>query len=216
MSIHFIYGRAGYGKTRYVTDSICDRLAKGGKAYLVVPEQYTHIAEHKLLSRVGSISPETVEVTSFSKMISRMESSCGITDILSPMAKNIIMADILSYTELDYFSGISTLSGFSDICLKLVGELKKYCISPEILEEAGKSEGLNPRLKMKIDDICKVYTEYVRRVALMGFNSDDGATVLAEKIATESDWSDTVFYFDEFTSFIPQELEIIRQIALKA
>lgn len=216
MAVHFIYGRAGYGKTEYVADGICKRLANGGRTYLVVPEQYTHIAEHKLLKRVGSISPETVEVTSFNKMISRMESSNGITDILSPMAKNIIMADILSYTELNYFSGTATLSGFSDICLKLIGELKKYCISPELLAEAGKAEGINPRLKMKMDDIVKVYAEYVRRIDIMGFNSDDGATLLAEKIASEEDWSDTVFYFDEFTSFIPQELEIIRQIALKA
>lgn len=216
MAIQLIYGRSGYGKTGYITDCISTRLGKGKKSVLAVPEQYTHIAEHKLLSSVGSISPETVEVTSFNKMISRMESANGITDVLSPMVKNIIMADIISYTELEYFSKMSKLSGFSAVCLKLVGEFKKYRVSPEMLDDICQNGKMNPRLRMKIADIVKVYTEYVRRIGELGFNSDDGATLLAEKIATDGDYSETVFFFDEFTSFIPQELEIIRQLALKA
>lgn len=215
MAIKLILGRAGCGKTHYVTERIRERLTKGEKSILVAPEQYTHIAEHKLLGAIGSISPESAEVTSFHKMITRMEREDGITNILPPMAKSIIMSDILSYTELKYFANAAKATGFADVCLKLVGELKKYCISPEQLSQANESAG-SPRLKLKIDDILNIYTEYIRRVREKGFDSDDGAVYLAEKIADEGDYSRTVFFFDEFTSFIPQELEIIKQIALKA
>ncbi len=215
MAIRLICGRAGSGKTHYITECIRRRLAKGGKAVLVAPEQYTHIAEHKLLGAIGSISPQSAEVTSFNKMITRMERDEGIANILSPMAKSIIMADILSDAKLKYFDKASAQAGFSDVCLKLVGELKKYCISPLQLAEANENIS-NPRLKLKIEDICDIYSQYISRIAEKGFDSDDGASVLAERIAAGGEYGDTVFFFDEFTSFIPQELEIIKQLAIRA
>ncbi len=214
MPMHLIYGRAGCGKTHYITDMIRSRLSENKRSVLVVPEQYTHIAEHKLLSAVGSVSPETVEVTSFNKMITRAQRGQGITNVLTPMAKSIIMADVISNTELKYFAGSAKLSGFSDLCLSLVGEFKKYCVSPLQLSEAN-DDNTNARLKLKIEDICSIYTEYIRRVAEMGFDSDDGAGLMAKQIADEWDIADTCIFFDEFTSFIPQELEIIKQLALK-
>lgn len=215
MAIQLIFGRAGCGKTHYITDIIRARVSNGEKSVLVSPEQYTHIAEHKLLSAVGSISPESVEVTSFNKMIRRMERSRGISNVLSPMAKNIIMSDVLSYTELAYFSNAASAAGFTDVCLKLVGEFKKYCVTANMLEQANE-QNANFRLKLKMDDIINIYKEYTERISEKGFDADDGASVLAQQIAEEGGFDGTAVFFDEFTSFIPQEIEVIRQLALKA
>ena len=215
MSVQLVYSRAGCGKTHYVTSEIQKRFKDGKKSYLVVPEQYTHIAEHKLLSAVGSISTRTVEVSSFKKMIDVAKRISGITEVLSPMTKSIIIADILTYTELEYFSLISSHTGFVDICSNLISEFKKYCITPPMLRSA--IDGMeNQRLKIKLSDILKIYREYLLRIEEKGFDSDDGANVLSENIANVGDYGDTVFYFDEFTSFIPQEMSIIREIAKKA
>ncbi len=215
MAIRLVYGRAGYGKTQYITERITRRVSDNEKSVLVVPEQYTHIAEHKLLSAVGSISVQTAEVTSFNKMVRRMEKEKGIKDILSPMAKSIIMADVISYTDLKYFEKASLSSGFADMCLSLAGEFKKYCVTPEQIDNVNQNNN-NARLKLKLEDISKVYAEYIRRVSEKGFDSDDGASALAEHICEDWHIEDTVFFFDEFTSFIPQEMEIIKQISLKA
>ncbi len=215
MAMRLIFGRAGYGKTHYITECILNRVSKSEKSVLVVPEQYTHIAEHKLLTSVGSISAQTSEVTSFNKMIRRMENEKGIKDILSPMSKSIIMADVISYTDLKYFENAASSAGFADVCLSLAGEFKKYCITPQQLDEANQNNS-NARLKLKLEDISKIYSEYIRRLAEKGFDSDDGAAALAKHICDNWDIEDTVFFFDEFTSFIPQEQEIIKQISLKA
>ncbi len=215
MAMHLVYGRAGYGKTHYITQQIYSRFSKNEKSVLVVPEQYTHIAEHKLLTAVGSISAQTAEVTSFNKMIRRMEKDKGINDVLSPMEKSIIMADVISYTELKYFENAASSAGFADVCLNLASELKKYCVTPLQLDSVNENNN-NARLKLKLEDISKIYSEYTRRIAEKGFDSDDGASALAKHICEDWDIEDTVFFFDEFTSFIPQEMEIIKQIALKA
>lgn len=214
MAIQVVFARAGGGKTHYVTECIRARLGKG-KSYLAVPEQYTHIAEHKLLKSIGSISVESVEVTSFKKMISKTERKLGIENILSPVAKSIIVSDILSCVKLDYFSAVKEREGFSDVCLSLIGEFKKYCVTPEKLGQALENEQ-NPRLKMKLADILCIYTEYEKRIAEAGFDADDGAGVLAETVSKGNDFDNTVFFFDEYTSFIPQEMAIIKAIAKKA
>lgn len=215
MAVKFVLGRSGYGKTNYITEQIIKRCANGEKSVLIVPEQYTHIAEHKLLSKVGSISPETVEVTSFKKMITRLERNQGIGEVLSPLKKSIIISDILSYTQLEYFGEISARVGFVDVCLGLISELKKYCVSPDMLEKAG-LDVHDERLKVKIGDIVKLYREYDLRIKDAGFDDDDGAFLLAESIASEGEYSGTVLFFDEFTSFIPQELAIIKELSKKA
>ena len=215
MAVKFVFGRSGYGKTNYITEQIVKRCANGEKSVLIVPEQYTHIAEHKLLSKVGSISPETVEVTSFKKMITSSERNQGISEVLTPLKKSIIVSDILSYTELQYFGEISKRVGFVDVCLKLISELKKYCVTCEMLNKAIEN-AKDERLKLKIGDIVKLYTEYDLRIKDLGFDDDDGAFLLAKSIASQDDLGGTVLFFDEFTSFIPQELSIIKELSKKA
>lgn len=214
MAIQLIYGRAGSGKTRYITECICKRHGESKKSVLAVPEQYTHIAEHKLLTALGSISTGSAEVTSFNKMINRTE-AVRSKSVLPPMTKNIIMADILSYIEPEYFKNTVEQSGSAEVFLSLVNEFKKYCVLPQALAEANENIP-DKRLQLKLNDIIKIYEEYIRRIGEKGFDSQDGASVLAKSISESASYGDTVFFFDEYTSFIPQELEIIKQLALKA
>ncbi len=56
MSVSFIYGRAGSGKSEYILNCIKKIVCENSednkkKVYLIVPEQYTHIAERKVLEK---------------------------------------------------------------------------------------------------------------------------------------------------------------------
>ena len=56
MSLRFIYGRSGSGKTRYCLEELKSRIEKGASHTLIllVPEQYTHQAEKDLISVLGT------------------------------------------------------------------------------------------------------------------------------------------------------------------
>ena len=58
MSLHFIFGRAGTGKTTRCCREIQEYLKKtpGGRAYLLVPDQGTYTAEY-LLAKASHASP---------------------------------------------------------------------------------------------------------------------------------------------------------------
>ena len=55
MSIRFIYGRAGTGKSRFCIDEIKDRIDEKSEKELIllVPEQYTFNTENKILKLIG-------------------------------------------------------------------------------------------------------------------------------------------------------------------
>ena len=56
MSVRFILGRSGSGKTRYCIDAIVHHVASGASArnlVLLVPEQATYQAEKAILSYSG-------------------------------------------------------------------------------------------------------------------------------------------------------------------
>ena len=74
MALTLIYGRAGSGKSEYIYNNIVNLVLKRKKVYLVVPEQYTHLAERKLLNRLDSISPFSAEVISFERLCQRINS----------------------------------------------------------------------------------------------------------------------------------------------
>ena len=55
MSIRFIFGRAGTGKSKFCLDQIRKKIDNDddNKLILLVPEQYTFQSEKKLLSEIG-------------------------------------------------------------------------------------------------------------------------------------------------------------------
>ena len=72
MSIQMIYGRAHSGKTQYILN-LSQRLYKENKPFIIlVPEQFTHLAEKRLISKIGSIQEGRGEVLSFDRVAKRI------------------------------------------------------------------------------------------------------------------------------------------------
>ena len=78
MSLQFIYGRAGSGKTAYCLHALKQQYEKGeGPLVLLVPEQATHQTERELadmLGRGGVLGPE---VLSFRRLAYRILNETG-------------------------------------------------------------------------------------------------------------------------------------------
>lgn len=78
MSLHFIFGRAGTGKTTRCCREIQDYLKKtpGGRAYLLVPDQGTYTAEYLLAKSFPGAGFIDVTVCGFSRLAYRVFKSC--------------------------------------------------------------------------------------------------------------------------------------------
>ncbi|NSA60270.1 ATP-dependent helicase/DNAse subunit B [Clostridium beijerinckii] len=70
MSIRFVYGRSGTGKSKFCIDEIKNNIDKKldfNKLILLVPEQYTFMTENKILHEIGENAFFRTEVLSFKK-----------------------------------------------------------------------------------------------------------------------------------------------------
>lgn len=145
MSIRFIYGRAGTGKSEFCINEIKKKIEKSEdyKLILLVPEQYTFNTENKILKSIGEIALLRTEVLSFKRMAHTVFEECGgrVKEIIKESGKNMLIHKVLNENidSLEYFKKISREQGFNEIIADIISEFKKYNVNIENLVEIDKS-----------------------------------------------------------------------------
>lgn len=222
MGIRFIFGRAGTGKSRFCLEQIKKKIennTEDNKLILIVPEQYTFDTEKKFLDIVTEKGFLRGEVLSFKRMAHRVFEECGgRTDIkISDSGRNMLIYKLLRENgdNLQYFNRMSKEQGFSSIVSKAITEFKKYNISSEIL--GIKEEEINDEeLKKKMNDLKIIYRDFNEVLHKRFIDSDDELTLLAKKLNDCNIYDGAEVWIDEFTTFTPQQLEVIKVLAKRA
>lgn len=213
MSIQMIYGRAHSGKTQYILN-LSQRLYKENKPFIIlVPEQFTHLAEKRLISKIGSIQEGRGEVLSFDRVAKRINALYpNNKKRINSVAQSLIMSEILSDLELSYYKNISGDAGFIDVCMSEISEFKKYNLSCDnVFEIADKVE--DKGLSMKLNDLAKIYQQYEDVILSSYYDLEDELAILAENLVKHNPYKGYTFIFDEFSSFNPIEKKIISSLA---
>lgn len=218
MGIRFVFGRAGAGKSYYCLNQIKKKLNndKNNKLIMLVPDQYTFQTEKKLLEYVGERSLLRAEVLSFKRMATRVFDKCGgrAINVIEDSGKNMLIYKLLKDKgeELQYFNRISKQQGFVGIVSKSITEFKKYNISEEILKEK-ELQIEDKDLKEKVSDLASIYETFNESLHKGYIDSEDILSILAEKLKECDLYNDAEIWVDEFTTFTPQQLEVLKVLA---
>ena len=218
MGIRFVFGRAGSGKSYYCLNQIKKKLTndKNNKLIMLVPDQYTFQTEKKLLEYIGEKALLRAEVLSFKRMATRVFDKCGgrAINVIEDSGKNMLIYKLLKDKgeELQYFNRISKQQGFVGIVSKSITEFKKYNISEEILKEK-ELEIENKDLKEKVSDLASIYETFNESLHKGYIDSEDILSILAKKLKECALYNDAEIWVDEFTTFTPQQLEVLKVLA---
>lgn len=218
MGIRFIFGRAGSGKSYYCLNQIKKKLNndKNNKLILLVPDQYTFQTEKKLLENIGEKALLRAEVLSFKRMATRVFDKCGgrAINVIEDSGKNMLIYKLLKDKgeELQYFNRISKQQGFVGIVSKSITEFKKYNISEEILREK-ELQIDNKDLREKVNDLLSIYETFNENLHKGYIDSEDILSILAQKLKMCELYSNAEIWVDEFTTFTPQQLEVLKILA---
>jgi ATP-dependent helicase/nuclease subunit B len=222
MGIRFIFGRAGTGKSRFCLEQIKKKIANNdssNKLILIVPEQYTFDTEKKFLDIVTEKGLLRGEVLSFKRMAHRVFEECGgRSDIkISDSGRNMLIYKLLrdKGDELQYFNRMTKEQGFSSVVSKIITEFKKYNISTEMLG-IKEEEIHDDELKKKMNDLKIIYHDFNEILHKRFIDSDDELTLLAKKLIDCNIYDGAEIWIDEFTTFTPQQLEVIKILAKQA
>lgn len=217
MSLRFIYGRAGSGKSRYSLEMIKKKIESGNKYPLImlVPEQFSFQAEKNLIDVVGTSGVFQSEVLSFRRMAFKIFNEVGgITrQHMNSSGKSMLLYKIIDENKanLSIFKKSADRAGFIDTVSQAITEFKRYNVTPQML--AGTNEDIkDASLKQKVNDIAFIYGEFEKRLHENYIDAEDDLALLYDKLDNYKKFFGAEFWLDEFYSFTPQEYKIIEKL----
>lgn len=220
MSLRFIVGRAGTGKTHLCYREICQRLAedKDYALVLLVPEQSTFQNEMDLASAIPSGGLFRAQVLSFNRLAWRVLNEVGGASRvhIDDLGKKMILRGIIERRkkELRVFVRAADQVGFTDVVAEFLSELKSYGIMPGDLSDISEDlqEHWQNRLYEKLKDIDTLYRDLESYLKDRCIDPDDYINLLAGKAHLSPTLCGAEVWIDGFTGFTPREYSVIEEI----
>lgn len=222
MSLRFITGRAGTGKTTMVEREIAAELKRdplGDAIILIVPDQMSYSMEHSLSVNFGLNGIIRAQVSTFKRLAWRvLQETGGITRReVDGFGYRMLVRSVLEENrdELKLFRQAADKRGFTEKIGDLMKEFSRYCLDRETL--TGLQENLTasnaPRtLQDKVSDLSLLVTKIEEKLGTAYVDSEGHLALLSSQIKHSDLLKDADIYIDGFESFTAREYEIITEL----
>lgn len=218
MSLQFIFGNSGSGKSDYLYEYVLRQAAAHPKQnfLILVPEQYTMQTQRELVRRQKNHAIMNVDVLSFARLAYRVFDELGKQDIviLEETGKNLVLRKVaeLKKKELTTLGGNMNKMGYVGEVKSFISELTQYNISPEDLEQFLNEENIGDALRFKLHDILVMYRGFRDYMEGKYITSEEVLMLLCEVAGESLLLRDSVIVFDEFTGFTPVQNRLMREL----
>lgn len=215
MSLRFILGRAGGGKTTHCQREIKKQLQQsntGRNLILLVPEQATFHNEMTLAAELGGIM--RAQVLSFRRLTYRVlqEAGGGARLHIGDLGKRMVLRRFLEQRreQLKVFGSAADQPGFVDSLASAISELKIYQVQVDDLGRIlADQQGEDSLLQAKIADLHILYQDLENFLSEQYIDPDDYLNLLADKVPQSPTVQGAEIWVDGFTGFTPQELKVL-------
>ena len=156
MSLQFIFGGSGKGKSYYLQHFISKeaKLFPERQYLFVVPEQFTMQTQKELIAISDEKGIMNIDVQSFLRLAFRVLAETGTASmpILDDMGKTMILKKVLANLEeeLTYFGRNIHKKGYVLEIKSFVSELMQYGADETVVEEMIQKADRQPVLRQKI------------------------------------------------------------------
>lgn len=226
MSVRFVIGRAGSGKSALVTREITALLQQepqGNPLILLVPEQSSFRTEQALVSSGMIKGSMRAEVLGFRRLAYRvMQEAGGSARIpIGAEGKKMLLYKVLQRRkeELKLFGASSSQLGFISHLNNLYGEFKRYELDPASLGDGvsmWNASSSAPILGDKLHDLLLIYRDYEQELTDLYIDDEDTLSELTERLSEDTMLRDSQIWIDGFQGFTPQELSVIGRLMLQS
>lgn len=217
MSLQFILGNSGSGKTEYIYREIVKQAAiHPKKNYLViVPEQFTMQTQKKLVELAPNHAIMNIDVLSFKRLAYRVFDELGMQEfeVLEETGKNLVLRKIAKEQEenLTVLRANMNRMGYIGEVKSLISEFMQYNISPEELLALTRRKDIPSVLGAKLLDIVTMYQAFCAYMSENFITAEEILNVLKDLVPESAILRDSVMVFDEFTGFTPIQNNLLRE-----
>ena len=220
MSLRFIFGASGAGKTEYLLQYFLKHAPENFRKnwFLIVPEQDTLAMQKKILAH-----PENkghgilnIDVLSFDRLAYRVfeELRLQAMTIIDDTGKIMILRSVTEKikAKLCLYQRELNKPGFLDSLKSQISEFYQYHITPEMLDLAAEhAEAQYTRSKLR--DLALIYEHFQRYMEAHGYHTQEEVLdQLYAHLPESTLLQDAVVAFDGFTGFTPIQLRILEEI----
>lgn len=218
MSLQFIFGNSGAGKSHYLYEQIVkDSMEHPQTNYLVlVPEQFTMQTQKDLCMAHPRHGIMNIDVLSFVRLSHRIFEELGKEDhrVLDDEGKNLILRKIAGKFEKDLkiLKGNLKKQGYISEVKSVISEFTQYGIGLEELDAF--LETLEPEsyLYYKLSDIRTVYEGFEDYLADKYITKEELLDVLSDLVPESALLKNSVVALDGFTGFTPVQNKLLGEL----
>ncbi|MCD8109829.1 MAG: PD-(D/E)XK nuclease family protein [Clostridiales bacterium] len=219
MSLYFLYGNSGNGKSEYIFQKTADMAEQAPyqRYFVVVPEQFTMRAQKSLVAHTKNHVILNVDVVSFDRLAYRVFDELGIHHtVMEETGKSLVLRRIVEEKEryLTILKGNLTKMGYIGELKSMISELMQYGISPDDLESFLGELKEDSALRLKLSDILHIYRSFYEYLQDGYVTAEKVLEVLCGAAADSALLKDAVLVFDGFTGFTPVQVKLLRELML--
>lgn len=218
MSLQFIFGNSGSGKSHYLYQYIVEEsIRHPDRNYLVlVPEQFTMQTQRDLCAAHPRGGIMNIDVLSFGRLAHRIFEETGGDHIpvLDDEGKNLILRRIAGGygDELKVLGGNLKKQGYISEVKSVISEFTQYGVDFERLDSFMETVNPDSYLYYKLQDIRKVYEGFEDYLSEKYITKEEMLDVLSSVVPDSGILKDSVIAMDGFTGFTPVQNRLIGEL----
>lgn len=218
MSLQFILGAAGSGKSYKLYQEVCKGAEKdrAERFFVLVPEQFTLETQKILVEKSKGKGIMNIDVLSFHRLAFRVfeERPALKKPILEDMGKMMMVRKVLSEQKrkLKYFGKGLDSPGFLDELKSFLCEMLLYQVDDEMMERMIAASDQDSLMEYKLQDIQTVYKGFREKLGSDYITAEEILPQLSAVVAETEMLKGSTVCLDGFTGFTPCQVELLREL----
>ena len=218
MSLHFVFGASGAGKSYYIYQKIIrESIQNPKKQYLVlVPEQFTMQTQKELVRMHPRKGILNIDVLSFERLAFRVLEETGYLceDVLEETGKSLVIRKVAQNhkKELSVLGEKMKRQGYISEMKSMVSELRQYEVSKEDMEKMLECAKDKPELYYKLKDIAVLYDGFFEYLEGKAITREEVLEVLGSVAGKSKKLKESILVLDGYTGFTPIQQNVLEKI----
>lgn len=222
MSLRFVTGRSGTGKTAFIEQEIAEQLKEdpiGAPIIVIVPDQMSFSMEHNLSVQFGLKGLIRAQVLTFKRLAWRiLQETGGIArKEVDQFGYRMLIRSVLEENQeaFQLFRQAASKRGFTEQITSLLKEFSRYCLDVEAMTnlQAQLTKVAAPRTLIdKTTDLQLLLTKIEEKLGTYFVDSEGHLQQLASQIRHSTFVSQASIYMDGFENFTTREYEIVTEL----
>ena len=214
MSLQFIIGGSGSGKTRTLYENLIRQSMEepDGRFFALVPEQFTMQTQKEIVMLHPNHGVMNIDIVSFERLAYRVFEELAIENlaVLDDMGKSMVLRRVSSGVRgnLHLFGGHLDKAGFISEIKSMLSEFFQYGITEEKLETLI-GETKSPLLRQKLLDMQVLYRAFQAYTEEKVIVKEEILSLLCRVLPQSQLIRDSVVTLDGYTGFTPIQYELL-------